>query len=173
VTADDGYEFQLGTDTSGIYAALGLNTYFEGSSAASISVNGDVNGDIDFINAGHVNGAGEYNEGDNTNALKMKEMGMTNVNITTSFDGTTNQTLVEYYDGTVAVVGADTGTAKFNKNFQETLASDLNDKQQEISGVNIDEEMSNLIKYQHSYTAAAKLITTADQMLQTLLGMKN
>ena len=34
------------------------------------------------------------------------------------------------------------------------------------------EEMANLIKYQHSYTAAAKLITTADQMLQTLLGLK-
>ena len=38
--------------------------------------------------------------------------------------------------------------------------------------MNLDEEMANLIKYQHSYTAAAKLITTADQMLQTLLGLK-
>ncbi|NDV25148.1 flagellar hook-associated protein FlgK [Desulfovibrio sp. JC010] len=173
ITTDGNHEFQLGTDTSGVYAALGLNTYFEGSNASDIGVNNSVNGDIDFINAGHVNGAGEYNEGDNTNALKMKEMGMTDLEITTSFDGTTKQTLIEYYDGTVAVVGADTGTAKFNKNFQTTLASDLNDKQQAVSGVNIDEEMSNLIKYQHSYTAAAKLITTADQMLQTLLGMKN
>jgi flagellar hook-associated protein 1 FlgK len=33
--------------------------------------------------------------------------------------------------------------------------------------------MTNLIKYQHAYTAAAKLITTADQMLQTLLGLKS
>jgi flagellar hook-associated protein 1 FlgK len=32
--------------------------------------------------------------------------------------------------------------------------------------------MSNLIKYQHSYTAAAKLITTAEQMMNTLLSMK-
>ncbi|NDV21461.1 flagellar hook-associated protein FlgK [Desulfovibrio sp. JC022] len=173
ITAKNGYNFQMGTDTSGLAAALGLNTYFTGSQASDIAVNGGVNGDIDFINAGHVNGAGEANEGDNTNALKMKQMGMTDLDITTSFDGTTKQTLVEYYDGTVAVVGADTGTAKFNKNFQTTLASDLNDKQQAVSGVNIDEEMSNLIKFQHSYTAAAKLITTADQMLQTLLGMKN
>ncbi|WP_415718508.1 flagellar hook-associated protein FlgK [Maridesulfovibrio sp.] len=173
IKAKDGHEFQMGTDTSGLYAALGLNTYFSGSEATDIEVNGSVNGDIDFINAGHVNGAGEANSGDNTNALKMKEMGMTDLNITTSFDGTTKQTLIEYYDGTVAVVGADTATAKFNYNFQDTLASDLNDKQQAVSGVNIDEEMSNLIKFQHSYTAAAKLITTADQMLQTLLGMKN
>ncbi|HAS88225.1 MAG TPA: flagellar hook-associated protein FlgK [Desulfovibrio sp.] len=173
ITAKDGYDFQLGTDTAGLYAGLGLNIFFSGSQASDIAVNGGVNGDIDFINAGHVNGAGEANDGDNTNALKMKQMGMTDLEITTSFDGTTEQTLVEYYDGTVAVVGADTGTAKFNKTFQTTLASDLNDKQQAVSGVNIDEEMSNLIKFQHSYTAAAKLITTADQMLQTLLGMKN
>ncbi|WP_415712753.1 flagellar hook-associated protein FlgK [Maridesulfovibrio sp.] len=173
ISGQNGHEFQMGTDTSGLYAALGLNTYFEGSQASDIAVSSAVNGDIDLINAGHVNGAGEYNEGDNTNALKMKEMGLTDLDITTSFDGTTTQTLIEYYDGTVAVVGADTGTTKFNHSFQETLASDLNDKQQEVSGVNIDEEMSNLIKYQHSYTAAAKLITTADQMLQTLLGMKN
>jgi flagellar hook-associated protein 1 FlgK len=38
--------------------------------------------------------------------------------------------------------------------------------------VNLDEEMSDLIKYQASYTAAAKLITTADQMLQTILSLK-
>ena len=41
-----------------------------------------------------------------------------------------------------------------------------------VSGVNLDEELANLIKYQSSYTAAAKLITTADQMLETLLGLK-
>ena len=50
--------------------------------------------------------------------------------------------------------------------------SDLEDQVSSVTGVNLDEEMANLIKYQHSYTAAAKLITTADQMLQTLLGLK-
>ncbi len=173
ITAQEGYEYQMGTDTSGLYAALGLNTYFSGSEAIDIEINGKANSDVDFINAGHVNGAGEANSGDNTSALAMKEMGQTDISITTAFDGTTTQTIIEYYDSTVAVVGADTGTAKFNYNFQNTLASDLDEKQQQVSGVNIDEEMSNLIKFQHSYTAAAKLITTADQMLQTLLGLKN
>ena len=171
--AKSGYEFQMGTDTSGLYAALELNTYFSGSQTSDIELNGSVNGDVDHINAGHVNGAGEANSGDNTNALGIKEMGQKDLSITTASDGTTKQTLIEYYDSTVAAVGADAGAAKFNYNFQNTLASDLNEKQQEVSGVNIDEEMSNLIKYQHSYTAAAKLITTADQMLQVLLGLKN
>ncbi|SMF19582.1 flagellar hook-associated protein FlgK [Desulfovibrio gilichinskyi] len=173
LNAKDGYEFQMGTDTAGLYAGLGLNTYFAGSSASDMALNPKIGEDVGYINAGHVNGAGEANAGDNVSALKIKEMSQAKVRIGTSFDGATNQTIIEYYDSTVSTVGADTATAKFNFNFQNTLASDLNQKQQEISGVNMDEEMSNLIKFQHSYTAAAKLITTADQMLQTILGLKN
>lgn len=173
IKAKDGYNFQMGTDTSGLYAALGLNTYLGGSSADDVELNPEVNGNLNLINAGHVNGAGEANSGDNTSALNMTKMSKADVSITTASSGTTKQTFVEFYDSTVAVVGADTANAKYNYNFQKTLAMDLDDKQQETSGVNLDEEMSNLIKFQHSYTAAAKLITTADQMLQTVLGLKN
>ncbi|MDP3427890.1 MAG: flagellar basal body rod C-terminal domain-containing protein, partial [Humidesulfovibrio sp.] len=75
--------------------------------------------------------------------------------------------------GLVGAVGADTSKVKFSYEYKKTLASDLDDRQQSISGVNLDEEMAALIKYQHAYTAAAKLITTADQMLQTLLSLKS
>jgi flagellar hook-associated protein 1 FlgK len=40
-----------------------------------------------------------------------------------------------------------------------------------ISGVSIDEETVNLIKYQNAYQAAAKLINTADEMMETILSM--
>ena len=69
-------------------------------------------------------------------------------------------------------MGADTRFAKTNSEYHKALTSDLSEQVSSASGVNLDEEMANLIKYQHSYTAAAKLITTADQMLQTLLGLK-
>ena len=72
----------------------------------------------------------------------------------------------------VAEVGGDTERADFNYIYQKALSDDLDRRQQEVSGVNLDEEMSDMIKFQHSYTAAAKLITTADQMMQTLLGLK-
>ncbi len=48
----------------------------------------------------------------------------------------------------------------------------MNARQDAVAGVNLDEEMTSLVKYQHSYKAAAKLITTADEMFQTLLGLK-
>lgn len=173
IEVKDGYEFAFGTDTAGLNAALGLNTFFQGDDAGSISVNDAVATDLDYLAAGHVNGAGEVNAGDNTIALAMFALRDLEIEMYTPMDGNTSQTLLEYYNGFVGTVGADTNNVNYNYEFTNALAQDLDDRQQQVSGVNLDEEMSNLVKYQHSYTAAAKLITTADQMLQTLLSLKS
>jgi flagellar hook-associated protein 1 FlgK len=170
--AEDGYTFAFGTDSAGLYAGLGLNTFFKGDDAKSMAVNEKISGDLDYLATGHVNGAGEMNTGDNTTALAMYGLREASVTTSTAMEGTTTQTILDYYNGIVGNVGTDTNRAKFNQNFYQTLANDLDERQQEISGVNLDEEMSDLIRYQASYTAAAKLITTADQMLQTLLSLK-
>ncbi|OIQ51369.1 Flagellar hook-associated protein 1 [Pseudodesulfovibrio hydrargyri] len=170
--AEDGYTFAFGTDSAGLYAGLGLNTFFKGEDPNSMAINEKISGDLDYLATGHVNGAGEMNSGDNTTALSMYALREANVTTSTAVEGTTSQTILDYYNGIVGNVGTDTNRAKFNQNFYQTLANDLDERQQEISGVNLDEEMSDLIKYQASYTAAAKLITTADQMLQTILSLK-
>ncbi len=173
LNSKSGYAFQLGTDSTGLNAALGLNTFFKGESAATIAIRDDVRQNSNLINAGSVNGSAESNDGDNKTALSIAELKNKDVRISTAFDTSSNQTLQEYYNSLVGVVGADTANAKFNAMFNETLATDLNERQNEVAGVNLDEEMSNLVKFQHSYKAAAKLITTADQMMQTVLGLKN
>ncbi len=175
ITSDPGYTFGFGTDSAGIYAALGLNTFFEGGGDGvySLAINDVVVADSDFLNAGHVNGAGEMNPGDNTTALDIAGLQQKEVSVKTLVDGATDQTISQYYDSLVGLVGVDTANAEFNYNYESTLAKELNDRQEEVSGVNLDEEMTNLIKFQHSYRAAAKLITTADEMFQTVLGIKN
>lgn len=170
--AEDGYTFAFGSDSAGLYAGLGLNTFFKGQDAKSMAVNEKISGDLDYLATGHVNGAGEMNAGDNTTAQSMYGLRKADVTMSTAFEGTTKQSILDYYNGIVGNVGTDVNRTKFNKNFYQTLSNDLNERQQEISGVNMDEEMSDLIKYQASYTAAAKLITTADQMLQTILSLK-
>lgn len=170
--AEDGYTFAFGSDSAGLYAGLGLNTFFKGQDAKSMAVNEKISGDLDYLATGHVNGAGEMNAGDNTTAQSMYGLRKVDVTMSTAFEGTTKQSILDYYNGIVGNVGTDVNRTKFNKNFYQTLSNDLNERQQEISGVNMDEEMSDLIKYQASYTAAAKLITTADQMLQTILSLK-
>lgn len=173
ITANDGYSFNMGTDTTGLYAALGLNTFFTGSKCSDLGLNTAVTSDLDRLNAGHVNGAGQANKGDGTTASAISDLLTTKVSITTLRGGTVTETISSYYSGLVSDVGADTAQAKYKYQYTEALASDLDDQQQAISGVNIDEEMTNLIKYQHAYTAAAKLITTADEMMQVLLSLKS
>ena len=173
ISASSGYEFAFGTDTTGLVAGLGLNTFFDGSNCRDLQVNTKITTNQDNLCTGHVNGAGEANQGDATAAKAIADLRSTKVDVTTVRSGTVSQSVVKYYDSLVATVGADTAKVKFSYEYKKTLAGDLDDRQQSISGVNLDEEMASLIKYQHAYTAAAKLITTADQMLQTLLGMKS
>lgn len=171
LTAEEGYTFAVAEDTTGVLAALGVNTFFQGSGSADIAVKADVMQDASFINASKVNSSGKINEGDNETALAIYNLATRAVEISTIWE-TNTQTLSGYYGSTVSVVGANTRTALFNANYNTALANDLDEQTAAISGVNLDEEMTSLIKFQHSYTAAAKLITTADEMLQTLLSLK-
>ena len=171
LTAKAGYSFAVAEDTTGALAALGVNTFFQGSDASDIAINSNVMQDASYINASKVNADGKIAAGDNATAMGLYNLAQKGVKISTAWESTT-QTLGGYYGASVAFVGSETRMSKFNSDYNTALANDLDEQSAAISGVSLDEEMTNLIKYQHSYTAAAKLITTADQMLQTLLSLK-
>ena len=170
--AGSNLQFALGTDSTGMMAALGVNTFFTGTTASNIATSRQLHDNENYIAAGQVNGQQQINKGDNATATAIGKLASTNVTISTAWKTTSNQTIGQYYASLVTTVGADTRFAKTNSEYHKALTSDLSEQVSSASGVNLDEEMANLIKYQHSYTAAAKLITTADQMLQTLLGLK-
>ncbi len=170
--AADGYTFGFADDSSGLLAALGINTYFQGDSASSLDVRPEILADASKINAGRINGGAEANLGDNDTANVIFALASKALDISSSFGTGRGQSLSEYFNGIAASVGSDTAQAKFGADFYGTLADDLSARQDAVSGVNLDEEMSSLVKFQHSYKAAAKLVTTADEMLQVLLGLK-
>lgn len=174
LVTDNGYSFAFGEDSSGAMAALGLNTFFDGGRGRDISINQLIRSDLSYINSNHVNGAGEYNVGDNKIAKELAALQYQKVEFDTIGNISTKaETLQEYYDTLVGKIGADTSTANFHYKFEKALASELDARQEEIGGVNLNEEMGNLIRFQHNYSASAKLITTADKMFQTLLSLKN
>lgn len=172
-TVSEDFQFAVGGDTSGLLAALGLNTYFTGDGSANIAVNEVVVQNSDRICAGAVNGGYEGNVGDNDVARVISSLIDKEVWIP-GYGGKhgSNSTLLGYYGTLVSRVGSDTGQAQYTLQYEGALASDLDARQAEVAGVNLDEELTLLIKYQNSYKAAAKLVTTADQMYQTLLGLK-
>lgn len=165
-------QFAMGTDSSGLMAALGINVFFTGSSASDLAVNNQLHSNVNYIAAGQVNGDYQANAGDNVTATAIAKLTDSTVTISTVWKTVSNQTISQYYANLVTTVGSDTRLTQTNAEYHTALTSDLEDQVSSVTGVNLDEEMANLIKYQHSYTAAVKLITTADQMLQTLLGLK-
>lgn len=164
--------FAMGADSSGLMAALGINSFFSGSNAVDMAVNDMLYQDADYVAAGRVNGQYQMNVGDNSLANDMGLLATKNVVISTVWKTVDNQSITSYYSNLVTTVGSDRLQSKTNAEYNTTLTQDLDDRVASVSGVNLDEELANLIKYQSSYTAAAKLITTADQMLETLLGLK-
>lgn len=69
----------------------------------------------------------------------------------------------------VSGLGAESQAAtNYVANYEAALLA-TDSRRQSVTGVSLDEEMSNLIKYQHSYSAAARMISTTDQMLDTII----
>ena len=75
----------------------------------------------------------------------------------------------DYFADTIADVALKGEEAAMALATQRAIMKDLRDTRASISGVNIDEEIAQMIKFQHGYTAAARFITTVDQMLETII----
>jgi len=156
-------EFNSGTNFAG---ALGLNRFFDGDNASNINLNFKLRENSADISAGAAPGTG-----DKTLALNMIQQQFEVYN----FDAGSikhESTIFGMFDVIATEVGVETNKAILNN---ETITAQFNATEMEyfsVSKVSIDEELTNLIKYQTSYGAASKIITTIDQMMQTLLGIK-
>lgn len=78
-------------------------------------------------------------------------------------------TLQDYYGESITKVGADAGNADSQVTNQGKVVQQITNVRNSVSGVSMDEELTNMLSYQRSYQAAAKLVTTYDTMLQTLI----
>jgi flagellar hook-associated protein 1 FlgK len=101
--------------------------------------------------------------GDNANALAISEL---RDRMTMAY-GTTSVT--EYYNTMISSVGVASHEAKTFKGNFEVLIQQIENSRQSVQGVSLDEEMAEMVKMQHAYDAAARLITFVDQALETLI----
>ncbi|MGZ0078337.1 flagellar hook-associated protein FlgK [Methylomonas sp. YC3] len=102
--------------------------------------------------------------GDNSNALKL-------ANLETQakmFGGKASFTQV--YGQMISDVGSQTHAASVGRTAQETLLKQATSAKENVSGVNLDEEAANLINFQNSYQAAAKAVSVANSLFDTLIG---
>lgn len=75
----------------------------------------------------------------------------------------------DYYGAAIAEMGVDVQQADRMKEGQDVLVNHMFAQRENVSGVSLDEEMTNLVRFQKSYSAAARIVTMMDDMLDTLV----
>jgi len=105
--------------------------------------------------------------GNNKNALLLASVANTQV----AFSGGVMSTTANFYNSLVANIGVDVQGSKTLSAQSEAFVRQLNNLRASNSGVSLDEELTNLIKYQKAFEAASRVINTASQMMDTLLGL--
>jgi flagellar hook-associated protein 1 FlgK len=155
---------QVNTVHSAGYSLTGSTgaNFFSGSDAATIAVNQPLVDNPSLIQASSSPTA----TGDNTVALALAQLA------TASQSTLNNQTFGDSYTQTVANLGNALNDANNQVTSQTAVATMFSTQRSSISGVNTDEEMTNLMSYQQAYSASAELVTTVNAMLVTLLAMK-
>ncbi len=81
-------------------------------------------------------------------------------------------TFSTYYSSLVSSIGVASSAAGTNDTAQNRILEELNAYRESISGVSLDEEAANLIKYQHAYQAAARILSVVDEMLETIVNLR-
>ena len=158
IMTDVNLQHQSGFDLNG----TGGEIFFIGTgTAADLEVNPNIVADTDLIAA-----AAELTTvpGDSRNAIEIA-----NLQYELNMGGT--QSYNDYYGSIVRDVGNEVLKSEAYYNHQSDMMAQLENQREAVSGVSLDEEMINLIKFQNAYAAAAKMITTADEMMQTVLQM--
>jgi flagellar hook-associated protein 1 FlgK len=144
---------------SGAQGSTGIDFFNpETTGAADIELNTLITQNINYIAAGRNGEAG-----DNSNALEMAALR----NKLLLKEG--HATFSGYYDAVVGEIGVRTKEADSLDKNQQALISQLQNSKQSLEGVSLDEEMANMIEYEHAYAAAARVITYMDSALDTVI----
>ncbi len=131
--------------------------------SAYIEVNPAIKNDVMSVAAGYMDAAGKVPTGDGRAAVEIASIRNSSVMVGSM------KTFDDYFSDTVTNVGLKGEQAETNLLSQNAIMDDLRNLRDSISGVNIDEELSEIMKFQHGYNAAAKFITVWDSLLDTLI----
>jgi flagellar hook-associated protein 1 FlgK len=159
-STDPNVTITFSQDSSHALAALGINTFFTGSTAGNLGVNQTVAANPDLLAAAQ-NGV----PGDNSNALAIAKFNTTPQTVLG------NQSWTDSYNSMISQIATTSAAATSNVTSTQDIVQTLQAQQQNVSGVSLDQETVNMLQQQRSYQGAAMFISTVNQMMQSLLNM--
>ena len=131
--------------------------------SAYIEVNQALKNDVMSVAAGYMDATGTAPTGDGRAAVEIAAIRNTSVMVGGM------KTFDDYFADTVTNVGLKGEQAETNLLSQNAIMDDLRNLRDSISGVNIDEELAEIMKFQHGYNAAAKFVTVWDSLIDTVI----
>jgi len=162
-----GYSIAVEDHGTNFAGAIGLSSFMQGDNASNMDVVLEYKKDPTKMNA--------YSapiDGNNDVANDMVQMQYDKLDFHRVDGSVVSETVEGFYRFVTTQIATDGESANRNFETSTSLFNTINGEFQSISGVNIDEELTDLMKYQAAYGANAKVITTIDEMLNTLLGIK-
>jgi flagellar hook-associated protein 1 len=163
VTPNAGRSFTFANDTANVLPALGLSGLFTGTNARNIRVSQHLLDNPALLSSG--TSLNVLETGDNGIALQMAALRNTPV-LTNN-----NETINDYFESTVVRLGTNARANLDQRDTQIAVVEDLELRRQEVSGVNLDEEVTSLIEVQKAFDSSARVITVTDRMLDTLISI--
>jgi flagellar hook-associated protein FlgK len=132
------------------------------SSLYNFKLNSSILNDLNTIAATGNDDLGYPGPGDNRTALAIADLKNDNRALfATSFN--------EFYQGMVSTLGSASQTAQRSLNTQQLVVDQLEERREEVSGVNLDEEAINLVRYQKAFEASARALNTIDETLELIV----
>jgi len=160
IQTSEEYEFRFSNDSSGFLASVGINTFFTGNDSSNIGMNDIVKNDARFFASGQ--GAGP---GDNRNTIQLATI------FDQAFDDLNGQSLNSFYDTTITNLAQEGAAAAALAEGTMAFRDGLANQREQFSGVSLDEEAIKIMNFQHAYQAAARIISTVDELYSILLTM--
>jgi flagellar hook-associated protein 1 FlgK len=151
-------EFAFANDNSGTLAALGINTFFSGTTAADLGVNSVVQNDPGKFAASQ-GGIGQ----DTQNATTLANF------VNQPLTSQNGETISTVYDNFMSTTAQDASVAQSTSTASQSYLQTLQGQKTSVSGVDLDEEAVNMMTLQSNYDASAKYITTIQQLLSVLV----
>jgi flagellar hook-associated protein FlgK len=146
------------TDTSGVLAGAGINTFFFGSNALDMAVCPQISDE-----PGRIATALREDAADNNNVLRMvalKDQALGSLD---------SLTPGEYYRRLITEIGQQVSVKQTHKQNVEVLVQNLNNQQNEISGVDINDQAARLLIFEQMFKAMAKYLSTLQSSLSTIM----
>ncbi len=169
IDANNRFVLSVADPTAEVFAiASGLGALFSGSGAKDMQVNSELTGDASRVAFGKIDmtdpTAPIFDDGGNRGALDMGSLRSTSFTVNDD-----SATFGAHFATMVGTIGSERRQNQDETQARQSAQDFMTEIRSSISGVSLEEEMTDLMKFQRSFQASSKMIAAADEMMQMLL----